>query len=275
MDNINKNSNQKPTKDTPDILKKIIKRKFEEVALDEEKISLKIMQEDALKIDKKANFYQSLKQKIDNKQNAVIAEIKKASPSKGILRENFDPAQIAKDYQEAGATCLSVLTDKDFFKGSDEYLQQVVGVVDLPVLRKDFIISNYQIYQAKVLGADCILLIAAVLTLEEMLEFVQTAKSVNLDVLVEVHNKVEMLEALKLDLPMIGINNRNLRDFSVSLETTLELMKLAKGKVIITESGILSEDDVNLMNDNDIYGFLVGEAFMKKDDIVSGFNELF
>jgi indole-3-glycerol phosphate synthase len=275
MDNINKNSNQKPTKDTPDILKKIIKRKFEEVALDEEKTSLKVMQEDALKIDKKANFYNSLKQKIDNKQNAVIAEIKKASPSKGILRENFDPAQVAKDYKEAGATCLSVLTDKDFFKGSDEYLQQVVSVVDLPVLRKDFIISNYQIYQAKVLGADCILLIAAVLTLEEMLEFVQTAKSVNLDVLVEVHNKVEMLEALKLDLPMIGINNRNLRDFSVSLETTLELMKLAKGKVIITESGILSEDDVNLMNDNDIYGFLVGEAFMKKDDIVSGFNELF
>jgi indole-3-glycerol phosphate synthase len=275
MDNINKNSNQKPVKDTPDILKKIIKRKFEEVALDEKKTSLRVMQEDALKIDKKANFYNSLKQKIDNKQNAVIAEIKKASPSKGILRENFDPAQIAKDYQEAGATCLSVLTDKDFFKGSDEYLQQVVGVVDLPVLRKDFIISNYQIYQAKVLGADCILLIAAVLTLEEMLEFVQTAKSVNLDVLVEVHNKVEMLEALKLDLPMIGINNRNLRDFSVSLETTLELMKLAKGKVIITESGILSEDDVNLMNDNDIYGFLVGEAFMKKDDIVSGFNELF
>jgi indole-3-glycerol phosphate synthase len=275
MDNINKNSNQKPAKDTPDILKKIIKRKFEEVALDEEKTSLKVMQEDALKIDKKANFYQSLKQKIDNKQNAVIAEIKKASPSKGILRENFDSAQIAKDYKEAGATCLSVLTDKDFFKGSDEYLQQVVGVVDLPVLRKDFIISNYQIYQAKVLGADCILLIAAVLTLEEMLEFVQTAKSVNLDVLVEVHNKAEMLEALKLDLPMIGINNRNLRDFSVSLETTLELMKLANDKVIITESGILSEDDVNLMNDNDIYGFLVGEAFMKKDDIVSGFKELF
>jgi indole-3-glycerol phosphate synthase len=192
-----------------------------------------------------------------------------------VLRENFNPSQIAKDYQKAGATCLSVLTDKDFFQGSDKYLVEVANTVDLPILRKDFIIDEYQIYQAKTLGADCILLIAAVLTLEQMQYFVEVAQSIHLDVLVEVHNTEEMQLALQLNLPMIGINNRNLRDFSVRLETTFELMQLAQDKVIITESGILDAHAVQTMNAQGVYGFLVGEAFMKKDDIVSEFQALF
>lgn len=262
-------------KKTPDILKKIVKRKLEEVVLDKQNISFAKMQHNALSITKKSNFFNALQSKIKRQNNAVIAEIKKASPSKGILRENFNPAQIAKDYKAAGATCLSVLTDKDFFQGDDKYLQEVVSAVDLPVLRKDFMVDAYQIYQAKVLGADCILLIAAILTLEEMQNFVDVAKSVNLDVLVEVHNEEEMDLALQLNLPMVGINNRNLRDFSVSLNTSFELMKKVKDKIIITESGILDKNSVTQMNNNGIYGFLVGEAFMKKNNIVKEFKELF
>jgi indole-3-glycerol phosphate synthase len=260
---------------TPDILKKIITRKAEEVADDKRKMSLTEMQKAAEKHTNIARFYDALSTKITKKQNAVIAEIKKASPSKGVLRENFNPSQIAKDYQKAGATCLSVLTDKDFFQGSDKYLVEVANTVDLPILRKDFIIDEYQIYQAKTLGADCILLIAAVLTLEQMQYFVEVAQSIHLDVLVEVHNTEEMQLALQLNLPMIGINNRNLRDFSVRLETTFELMQLAQDKVIITESGILDAHAVQTMNAQGVYGFLVGEAFMKKDDIVSEFQALF
>lgn len=262
-------------KNTPDILKKIIKHKLGEIEDDKSKISPIVMTEQALLNKNKANFYNSLKQCVDLKQNAVIAEIKKASPSKGILRENFNPQQIAIDYKKAGATCLSVLTDKNFFQGDDKYLQEVLKVVDLPVLRKDFIIDEYQIYQAKTLGADCILLIAAILTYEEMQNFVKIAKSVNLDILVEVHNEVELNEALKLDLPMIGINNRNLRNFEVSLDTTIQMLDKIENKLIITESGILNSNDVKLMNDNNIYGFLVGEAFMRQDDIITSFKEMF
>ena len=260
---------------TPDVLKKIVKRKLEEVDICKQNISFAEIKNQALQIKTSANFYNNLQKKINNQENAVIAEIKKASPSKGILRKDFNPEQIAKDYKTAGATCISVLTDKDFFQGSDEYLKQVVASVDLPVLRKDFVIDEYQIYEAKVLGASCILLIAAILTLKEMQQFIKVATSINLDVLVEVHNQAELDLALQLDLKMLGINNRNLRDFSVSLETTLNLMQQIEDKIIITESGILNKNDVKLMNDNAIYGFLVGEAFMRKTDIIARFKEVF
>lgn len=262
-------------KNTPDILKKIVKHKFIEVGLCKKNISFNDIKNQALSIKTTANFYNALKSKTNNYKNAVIAEIKKASPSKGVFREDFNPSQIAKDYKQAGATCISVLTDKDFFQGSNEHLKEVVASVDLPVLRKDFIIDEYQIYEAKVLGASCILLVVAILSFDELQNFTKISQDIGLDVLVEAHNQQELDLALQLDLPMIGINNRNLRDFSVSLNTTFELMPQIKDKLIITESGILTANDVNLMNDRGIYGFLVGEAFMCQDNIITGFKKLF
>ncbi|BAS68197.1 MAG: indole-3-glycerol phosphate synthase TrpC [Gammaproteobacteria bacterium] len=262
--------------DTPDILKKIIARKEEEIATCKENISVQKMLDAAYKNRDTQDFYQALKDKADLKQNAVIAEIKKASPSKGVLRENFNPVEIAQSYQQAGAACLSVLTDKDFFQGDNQYLTDVRQAVSIPVLRKEFIIDPYQIYESRVLGADCILLIAACLSDEQMEDLAMRAIAINMDVLVEVHNIEELLRTQQLRLPMIGINNRNLRSFDVSLNTTIELMKaVQEDTLIITESGILTGEDVAFMRKNDIYSFLVGEAFMRQDNPGIALQEMF
>ncbi|WXU00252.1 MAG: Indole-3-glycerol phosphate synthase [Catillopecten margaritatus gill symbiont] len=261
---------------TPDILKKIIARKEEEIIARKEIIPVQKMLDDAYKNRDTRDFYQALKNKADLKENAVIAEIKKASPSKGVLRENFNPVEIAQSYQKAGAACLSVLTDKDFFQGDDQYLTDVRNAVSIPVLRKEFIIDPYQVYESRVLGADCILLIAACLSDEQMEDLAMRAIAINMDVLVEVHNQEELHRTMQLGLPMIGINNRNLRNFEVSLNTTIELMKeVEKDTLIITESGILSADDVAFMRKNEIYSFLVGEAFMRQDNPGVALQEIF
>lgn len=261
---------------TPDILKKIIARKEEEVAACKKNISAQNMLESAYKNRNTRDFYQALKDKADLKQNAVIAEIKKASPSKGLLCKNFNPVEIAKSYERAGAVCLSVLTDKDFFQGDNQYLTEARNAVSIPVLRKEFIIDPYQIYESRALGADCILLIAACLSDEQMEDLAMRAIAINMDVLVEVHNREELLRTLQLRLPMIGINNRNLRTFDVSLDTTIELMKeITEDILIITESGILSAKDVAFMRKNDIYSFLVGEAFMRQDNPGTALQEMF
>lgn len=260
---------------TPDILKKIVTQKCIDIKNDKNINSFERVKQQALKISTQSYFYQNLKQKASAKQNAVIAEIKKTSPSKGVLRADFNPAQIAKDYENAGATCLSILTDREFFQGSDKYIQEVAKITSLPILRKEFIIDEYQIYQAKVLGASAILLIAAILTTEKMRDFYTLATDLGMDVLIEVHNQEELDNALPLHTPMIGVNNRNLRTFEVNLQTTIDLLPQLKDKLVITESGILSNNDVKLMNNNNIYGFLVGEAFMREDDIPHAFHTLF
>jgi len=252
---------------TPDILQKIIDRK--KIEIDEaQKIEPfdKVM-ELAYKDRNKLDFFGALKDKVDSGQNAIIAEIKKASPSKGVLRENFNPVEIAKSYEKNGATCLSILTDKDFFQGDNQYLADVRVAVDIPLLRKEFIISPYQVFEARVLGANCILLIAACLSDREMEDLCMYAISVSMDVLVEVHNHEELERVLKLNLPMIGINNRNLKTFEVSLETTKELLKnINEDTLVITESGILRPEDVEYMNSKGVHAFLIGEAFMKEED---------
>ncbi len=261
---------------TPDILKKIIARKKVEIAECKNNISEKQMLDTAYKNRNTRDFYQMLKDKVDAKQNAIIAEIKKASPSKGVLCENFNPIEIAKNYEEAGAACLSVLTDKDFFQGDNKYLVDVRKAVSLPILRKEFIIDPYQIYESRTLGADCILLIAACLSDEQMEDFTMRAIAINMDVLVEIHNMEELERTLQLRLPMIGINNRNLHTFDVSLETTIELIKkIKKDTLIITESGILTSDDVAFMHDHNIYSFLVGEAFMRQNSPGKALQDIF
>lgn len=261
---------------TPDILKKIIARKEQEIIECKNQISFDKMMKKAYSNRETRDFYQALKDKADLKQNAVIAEIKKASPSKGVLREDFDPVEIAKSYQAHGAACLSVLTDKDFFQGDNQYLIDVRESVSLPVLRKEFIIDPYQVLEARVMGADCILLIAACLSDDQMEILAQHAIQLSMDVLVEVHNAEELKRALQLPLVMIGINNRNLRTFDVSLQTTVDLIKEIKDDIlVITESGILSTEDVDFMHEHDIYSFLVGEAFMRQADPGVALEEIF
>ena len=211
-----------------------------------------------------------------SKKPAIIAEIKKASPSKGIIRENFQPVEIAQDYAMNGATCLSVLTDKEYFQGSEVYLQMVRQACPLPTLRKDFMIDPYQIHESRALGADCILLIVAALAQNQMQELSATAKQLGMDVLVEVHNQQELENALTLDTPLLGINNRDLHSFDTSLQTTLDLKTLIPDdRLIVTESGIHSQEDIQLMLDNDIYSFLVGEAFMRAEQPGAKMRELF
>ena len=261
---------------TPDILKRIIKRKHEEIKASINRISFARMIEFAKLGDKPRGFYNALKVKTANKENAVIAEIKKASPSKGVLRENFNPIEIAKSYEKGGAGCLSILTDRDFFQGEHQYLTKARAVVSLPVIRKDFIVNPYQVYESRAMNADCILLIASCLSDNELITLSDLAKSLGMDVLVEVHDIQELQRALKLNLPMIGINNRNLRTFEVSLQTTINLLsEIDSNKLIITESGILSGEDVTLMNKNNVYGFLVGEVFMRHDSPGQKLKEFF
>ncbi len=252
----------------PTILENILARKFAEVAERSRVVSLLELEIAARKADAPRGFAQSVLDKVAKREPAVIAEIKKASPSKGVIRENFDPEAIAKSYAAAGATCLSVLTDVDFFQGSDAYLQQARAACDLPVLRKDFMVDPYQIIEARALGADCILLIAAALDDVRMAELAATAKDFGLDVLVEVHDATELERALAtLDTQLIGINNRNLHTFEVSLDTTLDLLpRVPRERVVVAESGILNRADVELLEISEVHAFLVGEAFMRAED---------
>lgn len=250
----------------PTVLEKIISRKREEVAERRDRISLAELEKMAAAADPVRGFARRLQEQARSKQPAVIAEVKKASPSKGVLREHFVPAEIAKSYETGGATCLSVLTDIDFFQGADAYLKQARAACRLPVIRKDFMVDPYQIVEARALGADCILLIVAALEDGQMAELAETARRLGLDVLVEVHDGAELERALCLDMPLIGINNRNLHTFELSLETTLELLpRIPRDRLVVTESGILHRADVELMEINEVYAFLVGEAFMRAE----------
>ncbi|HHT00758.1 MAG TPA: indole-3-glycerol phosphate synthase TrpC [Thiomicrospira sp.] len=263
---------------TPTILKKIIFRKLEEIQEGCDRIPLREMKQKAMMASTTPTrgFAEAMQAKLDAGQSAVIAEIKKASPSKGVLRDPFDPVEIAKSYQENGAACLSVLTDKDFFQGSNEYLMQVREAVDLPIIRKDFIVDDYQVYEARVIGADCILLIAAAIGDAQMYELTETALTLGMDVLVEVHNKEELERALRLPLPMIGINNRDLHSFDVSLDTTIEMLDMIPDdRIVITESGILGKEDVAKMREHAVNSFLVGEAFMRAESPGEKLAELF
>ncbi len=216
---------------------------------------------------KPRDFIGAIRAKIAAGNAAVIAEIKKASPSKGIIRADFNPAEIAKSYEAGGAACLSVLTDVEYFQGSAEYLKQARAACNLPVLRKDFMIDAYQVYEARAMGADCILLIAAAIDLAKMRELESVAHELGMAVLVEVHNGEELDLALQLETPLLGINNRNLRTFDVTLQTTLDLLpKISNDKIIVTESGIFTADDVALMRKNNVHTFLVGEAFMRQPE---------
>jgi indole-3-glycerol phosphate synthase len=252
----------------PTVLEKILARKVEEVAERSARVSLAELERLAASADAPRGFAKALIEQAARKQPAVIAEIKKASPSKGVIREHFVPADIAVSYQKGGATCLSVLTDVDYFQGADVYLQQARAACALPVIRKDFMIDPYQIVEARALGADCVLLIVSALDDVKMAELAATAKGVGLDVLVEVHDGDELDRALNvLDTPLVGVNNRNLHTFEVSLETTLDLLpRIPRDRLAITESGILTRADVELMEINEVYSFLVGEAFMRADN---------
>ena len=261
---------------TPDILKTILAKKAEEVARRKTGMSISNLEEIAADVERPRGFYNLLQSKVQAKKPAIIAEIKKASPSQGVIRENFQPIIIAQDYAMNGASCISVLTDKTFFQGSEAYLQMVRERCPLPVLRKDFMIDPYQIYEARALGADCILLIVAALEDSLMHELSDVATKLGMDVLVEVHNADELQRALILDTQLMGINNRNLRTFETSLQTTLDLKaEIPSDRMVITESGIHTQADVQLMLDNDVYAFLVGEAFMRAESPGQKMRELF
>ena len=261
----------------PTVLEKIVARKVEEVAQRKLIASLAEVEQLARSADAPRGFARALLEQAKRKQPAVIAEIKKASPSKGVLREDFNPADIAQSYQAGGATCLSVLTDVDFFQGSDQYLREARAACGLPVIRKDFMIDPYQIVEARALGADCVLLIVSCLEDAQMAELAATAKAFDLDVLVEVHDGDELERALKtLDTPLVGINNRNLHTFEVSLETTLDLLpRIPRDRLVVTESGILNRADVELMEISEVYAFLVGEAFMRAENPGAELERLF
>ncbi len=259
-----------------DILKRILAAKAQEVIAAKAFRSLALLRNEAEQSLPARDFVGAIRNKISAGLPAVIAEIKKASPSKGILRADFRPAEIAVSYARHGAACLSVLTDGQFFQGSAEYLKQARAACSLPVLRKDFMVDAYQVYQARVTGADAILLIAAALSLEQMKEFEALAQSLGMAVLVEVHDGNELDVALRLTTPLIGINNRNLRTFETSLATTLDLLpRIPPERIVVTESGILKPEDVALMRSCAVHTFLVGEAFMRAADPGTELTRLF
>ncbi len=261
-----------------DILQRILTRKAEEVAERSARLPLPTLQAQLNQASPPRGFAAALQRQVAAKQPGVIAEIKKASPSKGVLREDFQPAAIAHSYARHGATCLSVLTDQDFFQGADVYLQQARSACSLPVLRKDFVVDPWQVYEARLLGADAVLLIVAALPDPLLGELAQLAEQLGMDVLVEVHDGAELERALALPLlrPLIGINNRSLRTFHVSLATTLALLpRLPAECLVVTESGILSREDVALMTQHGVYAFLVGEAFMRAANPGERLAELF
>ena len=259
-----------------DILKKIVEVKRAEVAAGAKRVPLAAMRADAESRVLTRDFIGALRSKIAAGQAAVIAEVKKASPSKGLLRPDFIAADIAQSYAEHGAACLSVLTDVEFFQGAIDHLKQARASCDLPVLRKDFIIDAWQVYQSRAMGADCILLIAACLDDAQMAEFETIARSLDMAVLVEVHDAAELQRALKLKTPLIGINNRNLRSFEVDLSTTLTLRAdVPTDRIVVTESGIAQRDDVARLRAAGINAFLIGEAFVRAEEPGVALAELF
>lgn len=259
-----------------DILNKIIATKHEEVAAAQALKPLAQVEAEAAAQSAPRDFVGAIRAKLADGQPAVIAEIKKASPSKGVIRPDFRPAEIARSYEKAGAACLSVLTDRLYFQGCPEYLQAARAACALPVLRKDFMVDRYQVAEARAMGADCILLIAAALTLPEMQALEQQAHDYGMAVLVEVHNGEELDAALQLKTPLVGVNNRNLRTFEVTLQTTLDLLgRMPSDRIVVTESGILKPEDVHLMRENAVYAFLVGEAFMRAEEPGEELSRLF
>jgi indole-3-glycerol phosphate synthase len=262
--------------DTPDILKKIVARKREEIAERSARVPLSELKAAVVSADPPRGFADAIVAKIAAGQAGVIAEIKKASPSKGVLREDFRPADIARSYEQGGAACLSVLTDIDFFQGADDYLKQARAACALPVIRKDFIVDLYQVYEARVMGADCILLIVACLDDAALGGLNDLAHQLGMDVLIEVHDAEELERALRVENRLLGINNRNLRTFEVSLDTTLGLLSRIPGdRIPVTESGIHTPEDVRLMRGNGVDAFLVGEAFMRAHEPGAKLRELF
>jgi len=259
-----------------DILQKILAVKRDEIAAASRVLPLSAIRAEAQQAAAPRDFLGAVRAKIAAGWPAVIAEVKKASPSKGVLREDFDPVEIAKSYASHGAACLSVLTDIRFFKGHRDYLTQARTASGLPVLRKDFMVDPYQIYESRAMGADCVLLIVAALDDRRMSELEAIAHSLDLAVLVEVHDAMELERALRLRTPLLGINNRNLRTFETRLETTLELLpKIPPDKLVVTESGIVSRAHVERMRAANVHAFLVGEAFMRADDPGVALGELF
>lgn len=260
----------------PDILRRIVARKGEELRERNERLPLRELSLRVEAAPAVRDFSGALAAHIGQGRPAIIAEIKKASPSKGVLRADFRPAEIARDYAQNGASCLSVLTDAHFFQGADAHLQEARAACSLPVLRKDFIIDPYQVYEARCLGADCILLIVAVLGDAQLRELALLAGELGMDVLVEVHTADELERALPLETPLIGVNNRNLRTFETRLDTTLQLLPMIpRDRTVVTESGILAPGDVALMRENGVNAFLVGEAFMRAADPGVRLAELF
>lgn len=259
-----------------DILDKIVVTKREEIAQAQKRQPLALVRQDAESRVLTRDFIGALRTCMAAGRPAIIAEVKKASPSKGVIREDFIPADIAQSYAEHGATCLSVLTDRPYFQGSPDYLKQARASCDLPVLRKDFMVDAYQVYEARAMGADCILLIAACLDDAQMADLEAVAHGLNMAVLVEVHDRDELQRALKLKTPLVGINNRNLRTFEVTLETTLGMLAdVPADRLLVTESGIVSQADVKRMRGAGVHAFLVGEAFMRAPDPGVALAELF
>lgn len=262
--------------ETPTVLRKIIARKWEEIAVRKTTVSLADVKAKAAEQGAARGFVRAIEQKIAAGQAGVIAEIKKASPSKGVIREHFVPAELAVSYEKGGAACLSVLTDVDFFQGADAYLQQARAAVSLPVIRKDFLVDEYHIYEAKALGADCVLLIVSALETEKLKELNSLAHELGMDVLIEVHDQKELEIALTMPNKLIGINNRNLHTFDVTLETTYALLpQIGADRIVVTESGILSPADVAAMRTKNVNAFLVGEAFMRAEDPGQALAEFF
>lgn len=254
-------------KKTNTVLDKILARKLEEIAERRPKVSMNDLRSMSEDQGPARGFVKSIETKIDAGQAAVIAEIKKASPSKGIIREDFFPADIARSYEKGGAACLSVLTDADFFQGHEEFLKEARSASKLPVIRKDFLIDEYQIQEARAIGADCVLLIVAALDAYQLQDLNNQALELGMDVLVEVHNREELELAMDLPNKLIGINNRNLHTFDVSLENTFALLDvIPDDRIVITESGIATIDDVAALRGHNVNGFLVGETFMRADD---------
>ena len=259
-----------------DILEQIVAVKHQEVAAAKKRMSFEAMRADAESRVLTRDFLGAIRQRVQVGQSAVIAEVKKASPSKGVLRADFIPADIAQSYAEHGAACLSVLTDRQFFQGSVDALKQARASCQLPVLRKDFLIDAYQVYEARAMGADAILLIAACLGDAQLHDFEAIAHSLDMAVLVEVHDQAEMERALKLKTPLVGINNRNLKTFAVSLDTTLALKDMVgPDRIVVTESGIHTRADVQRMRDAGVQAFLVGEAFMRAEEPGQALADLF
>lgn len=258
------------------ILDTILEAKRAEIADASRRTPLEAMRRRAREAPVPRDFVGALRAKHAEGRPAVIAEIKKASPSKGLLRADFDPAAIAASYARAGAACLSVLTDAGFFRGAHEHLAMARAACDLPVLRKDFMVDAFQVYEARALGADCILLIAACLTTSEMKTLEQEARALGMAVLVEVHEASELDRALELATPLIGINNRDLRTFETRLETTLDLLaRMPEGRIVVTESGIARREDVERLRRNGVHAFLVGEAFMRAEDPGAALEKIF